>query len=93
MEVNMDVEMEVDEPEPTLLQVPPPPPPMKDSTGVRQAYFTTFVYLSIYPHCTYTFVGIFLGACVKIKIWLWNETLKRRMGEELYNMWLSANAL
>lgn len=54
----MDVEMEVDEPEPTLLQVPPPPPPMKDSTGVRQAYFTTFVYLSIYPHCTYTFVSM-----------------------------------
>ena len=34
----MDVEMEVDEPEPPLLQVPPPPPPMKEPTGVRQSY-------------------------------------------------------
>lgn len=34
MEVNMDVEMEVDEPEPPVLQPPPPPPPPKDASGV-----------------------------------------------------------
>ena len=34
MEVNMDVEMEVDEPEPPVLSIPPPPPPPKDSITV-----------------------------------------------------------
>lgn len=34
MEVNMDVEMEVDEPEPPVLPPPPPPPPSKDSNAV-----------------------------------------------------------
>ena len=34
MEVNMDVEMEVDEPEPPVLSIPPPPPPPKDSIAV-----------------------------------------------------------
>ena len=34
MEVNMDVEMEVDEPEQPVLSIPPPPPPPKDSIAV-----------------------------------------------------------
>ena len=33
----MDVEMEVDEPEPPVLQPPPPPPPPKDASVVRKA--------------------------------------------------------
>lgn len=36
MEVNMDVEMEVDEPEPPVLQPPPPPPPPKDPNAVSR---------------------------------------------------------
>lgn len=36
MEVNMDVEMEVDEPEPPVLQPPPPPPPPKDPSAVSR---------------------------------------------------------
>lgn len=39
MEVNMDVEMEVDEPEPPVLQPPPPPPPPKDPSGVSPVQF------------------------------------------------------
>ena len=36
----MDVEMEVDEPEPTLLQVPPPPPPMNGVDQTSPIYCT-----------------------------------------------------
>lgn len=46
MEVNMDVEMEVDEPEPPVLQPPPPPPPPKDASVVRKALFVEELYLT-----------------------------------------------
>lgn len=34
MEVNMDVEMELDEPEPPAIPPPPPPPPSKEAAVV-----------------------------------------------------------
>ena len=42
MEVNMDVEMELDEPEPPVIPPPPPPPPSKD-VGVVSITFTNVV--------------------------------------------------
>ncbi len=48
MEVNMDVEMEVDEPEPPVLQPPPPPPPPKDASAVSQVYKCSLLTFSLF---------------------------------------------